>query len=226
MNLASLLSAIENLEQGRRHIVAVAGAPGSGKSTFAEKLEAFLNRHHPDRARILPMDGFHIDDAVLKERGRRPFKGAPDTFDVDGLASTLTRLKENSAREVAVPVFDRDLEVARAAARIVPRQINTVIVEGNYLLVKEDPWNSLRQYFDLTAYIDIPENVLRERLQRRWENYDLSPEEIAAKVESNDIPNGRYVAEYGSVAEYVISDTGWSRTFAPAVNEGSARDAK
>ena len=45
--------------------------------------------------------------------------------------------------------------------------------------------------------LEVPERVL-ERLMARWQHYDLPPEEIAAKVNENDLPNGRYViAESG-----------------------------
>ena len=44
----------------------------------------------------------------------------------------------------------------------------------------------------------MPEQVLEQRLTARWQHYELPPEEIAAKVNENDLPNGRYViAESG-----------------------------
>jgi len=75
----------------RRQLVALAGPPASGKSTLARQLVAQLNQRHPKRAAIVPMDGFHFDDAVLAARGDLPRKGAPHTFDVGGLAHLLGR---------------------------------------------------------------------------------------------------------------------------------------
>jgi len=72
-------SALSLLDQPGRRFLAIAGAPGSGKSTTAETLLETLDRAAPGMAAILPMDGFHYDDAILHERGRRPWKGAPDT---------------------------------------------------------------------------------------------------------------------------------------------------
>ena len=83
-------------EQGpARRIVAVAGAPGSGKSSFAERLRDRLDGRVA--AQVLAMDGFHYDDLVLEARGHRARKGAPHTFDVDGLAATLARLPPTTA---------------------------------------------------------------------------------------------------------------------------------
>jgi len=84
-------------------IVAIAGPPGTGKSTLSEALAARL----PGMAAVLPMDGFHFDDLHLVPAGLRPRKGAPETFDVGGLAHVLRRLRARDEEFVAVPVFDR-----------------------------------------------------------------------------------------------------------------------
>ena len=127
-----------------RRLVAIAGAPGSGKSTLAERLVEDLNAAAPATAAVLPMDGYHYDDAVLIARGLRARKGAPDTFDVAGFGYMLARLKRNDEPEVAVPVFDRDLEISRGSARMIPQEVRVLVVEGNYLLLDRAPWSALR----------------------------------------------------------------------------------
>ena len=179
------------LAEGRgRRLVAVAGPPGSGKSTLVAAIEARLNRDAPGRAVTVPMDGFHYDDAALDALGLRPRKGAPETFDVAGLAAVLRRLRARGEPWVAVPVFDRGLELARAAARLVPREAEVVLVEGNYLLLDAPPWDALPR-FDLSVRIAVPEVELRRRLRARWAG--LPEAEIARRVEENDLPNGRLV---------------------------------
>ena len=108
--LADLLIARSN---DSRLVAAVAGAPGSGKSTLAEKLVAEIETRRPGMAAILPMDGYHYDDVLLDRMGRRARKGAPDTFDVGGYRHMLQRLRADNEAAVAVPVFDRDIEIAR-----------------------------------------------------------------------------------------------------------------
>lgn len=189
---------------GRRRIVAIAGAPGSGKSTLAERLVARLNEGAEGSAALLPMDGYHYDDCILIERGSRSRKGAPETFDVLGLFHMLDRLKRNHEDEIAVPVFDRDLEISRAAARTIPRAVRALIVEGNYLLLDEAPWSRLRAMFDMTVAVDAPEDILRQRLIERWQGYGLTSQEIKAKVEGNDLHNGRYVLSKSRPADYVL----------------------
>jgi len=176
-----------------RLIVAIAGAPGSGKSTVADALAERLNASAEGTAAVLPMDGFHYDDLYLVPAGLRPRKGAPDTFDVGGLRHLLQRLRKRDEPFVAVPVFDRTLEIARAGARLVPAGVQVIVVEGNYLLLARGDWPSLRPMFDLTVMVDVPEALLRARLTARWQHYQLTPAEILAKLEDNDLPNGRLI---------------------------------
>jgi pantothenate kinase len=150
------------------------------------------------------MDGYHYDDRVLIDRGLRARKGAPETFDGLGLFHMLDRLKRNEEDEVAVPVFDRDLEIARAGARIIPRGVRWLIVEGNYLLLDDAPWSRLRPMFDVTVAVEASEDTLRRRLVGRWRGYGLSPSEIEAKVEGNDLPNARAVVSRSGPADFVL----------------------
>jgi pantothenate kinase len=208
MTLDDLVRRAAAFDPSRRVIVAIAGAPASGKSTLAELLVTRLNETAPGCAALLPMDGYHYDDRVLNERGLRARKGAPDTFDVLGLLHMLGRLKSNQEDEIAVPVFDRDLEIARAGARMIRSGARVLIVEGNYLLLDQQPWSRLSAMFDVTVMVDAPEELLRKRLVERWRGYELAPAEVDAKVEGNDLPNGRYVVTNSKPADFVLSAQG------------------
>lgn len=185
-------------------IAAIVGAPGSGKSTFAEWLADELNAQKHGRAAVLPMDGYHYDDQLLKQMGRLKFKGASDTFDVHGLRHMLFRLRENKEDEVAVPVFDREIEIARSGARLISRSTEIILVEGNYLLLNDRPWNSLREFFDITVFLKVDEEVLLARLRNRWEKLGLDEDAIQHKLNNNDMPNGRFVSENSRAADFVV----------------------
>jgi pantothenate kinase len=204
MGLENLAKRLMALGEGRRAICAIAGAPGSGKSTLAERLVERLNQDTPGIAALLPMDGYHFDDLYLVPAGLRPRKGAPETFDVGGLRHMLVRLQANEEDAVAVPVFDRDIEIARAGARLIPSSVRVIVCEGNYLLLDRAPWNTLRPLFDVTVMIEVSEEELRRRLTQRWEGYRLTPEEIAWKLDGNDLPNGRAVVADSAPADVVI----------------------
>ncbi len=174
-----------------RIIVALAGPPGAGKSTLSERLLAALPR---GEAALVPMDGFHFDNAVLDRMGLRQRKGAPETFDCAGLAATLQRIRSGKG-PVAVPVFDREADLARAGAAIVPADARFVLVEGNYLLLDRAPWSELAPLFDLTIFIDVPLAELERRLLTRWTDLGRSKQAAHAWVEGNDLPNARLVVE-------------------------------
>ena len=157
-----------------RFLVALAGPPGAGKSTLAAELVGLLGAG----AKAVPMDGFHFDDAVLLARGARGRKGAPDTFDAAGFFHLLRRLRVED--EVAIPLFDRDLEISRAGADIVRVDDRVLVVEGNYLLLNEAPWPEAAGLFDLTVWIEVPEAELERRLLARWAHFGKSPEAARA----------------------------------------------
>lgn len=195
--------ALTLLDRPGRRFLAIAGAPGSGKSTLAAQLCDGVNAAAPGMAAILPMDGFHYDDAILEDMQRRPWKGAPDTFDVGGLISVITRLRAQDDA-VAVPVFDRNLEISRGSARLIKPEVPLIIFEGNYLLLQDLPWSGLAPLFDLSVIIDVPEAVLAKRLRARWAHYAMQDADIMRKLEDNDLPNGRNVRKNSRAADYVM----------------------
>ncbi len=199
-----LAAAIVRGAETGRSVIAIVGAPGSGKSTLAERLASQINGMAPGSAAVLPMDGYHFDDRVLISRGLKARKGAPETFDVGGLLHMLHRLKCNEEDEIAVPVFDRALEISPAGALLIPRSVRHLIVEGNYLLLDRPPWRGLCALFDITVAVVVPEKVLRQRLTDRWQSYGLALEEIEAKVETNDLPNGRLVLSNSVPADFIL----------------------
>lgn len=189
-----------------RVVAAIAGAPGSGKSTVAERIVDDLNARQAGVAAVLPMDGYHYDDLYLVPAGLRPRKGAPDTFDVGGLYHTLKRIRARDEDFVAVPVFDRDIEIARAGARMIGADVPIIVVEGNYLLLGAEPWARLRPMFDVAVLVDVPEPVLRERLRARWVHYGLTQAEIDWKLDGNDLPNGRMVMAGSTGEDFRLSN--------------------
>lgn len=185
-------------------MIAIAGPPGSGKSTLAEALVPLINGNkNSEAATILPMDGFHLDNNILDARDIRDRKGAPHTFDAEGFIELVKRIATTDAT-VAVPVFDRQLDLARAGARIIQPSSKIIIVEGNYLLLNQPPWTELAGLFDYRFYLDVPETVLIQRLTQRWLDHNHTAEDALARAESNDLPNARLVATHRLDADEVI----------------------
>lgn len=200
--IAALASAIfKKAGHKPRFVVAIAGPPGSGKSTLAERLVALFP---DDSAAVVPMDGFHFDDRVLIAQGIRNRKGAPETFDYHGFEALIRRIRANET-DIAIPVFDRSVELSRAGAAVIAQSTRFVIVEGNYLLLDEDPWKRLDGLFDLSIYLDVPKDELERRLRGRWDEHGKTPEEARAWIAGNDMPNIERVIARRRPADMVIA---------------------
>lgn len=195
---------IDRAGDRNRFLVAIAGPPGAGKSTLADELSTAL-KMLGQSAEVLPVDGFHMDDGVLRAKGLLTRKGAPETFDVRGFLDIIRAVKTTEG-EVLVPVFDRSRELAVAAARIIDASTRFVLTEGNYLLLDRNPWSALEGEFDYSILISPPVATLEERLMDRWRGYGFSEEAARAKTEENDLKNGALIREHCRKADVILTD--------------------
>ncbi|WP_375256353.1 nucleoside/nucleotide kinase family protein [Yoonia sp.] len=185
-----------------RYLVGIAGAPGSGKSTLSAELARRLNAQGR-KSVVVPMDGFHLDNAILDTRGLRPRKGAPETFDAPGFLRLIRALKTGD--EVFAPVFDRTRDIAIAGAVAVPAAAKVVIVEGNYLMFDEAPWRELAQLWDMSARVNVPMPELRARLIHRWLSLNHSSAVATRRAEGNDIPNAQRVIDQALPCDFDVN---------------------
>ena len=190
--------------QPGRAVLGITGPPGAGKSTLTDALLAELG---PDVAH-LPMDGFHLADAQLDRLGLRDRKGAPETFDVDGYAAALSRLHSSPDSVLYVPGFERDLEQPIAAAVAIPPSARLVITEGNYLLLADNGWEHVRPLLAECWYVDLADDVRRERRVRRHEAFGKSPDAAREWVERSDEANARLVSAARDAADLIVRADG------------------
>lgn len=188
-------------------VVGIAGPPASGKSTLAEAVVAHLNKasgEASDIAILVPMDGYHLDNGLLKKRGLLARKGAPETFNATGFCNDVAQIKTASS-DAYFPCFDRSRDIAIANAICVPPEVKVVVVEGNYLLLKNKPWIGLKDLFAVTVFLSPGLEVLKGRLQRRWIDHGLSVDLANERTMENDLPNAELVLQQSAFADIVLT---------------------
>lgn len=193
---------------GRRVIAFLAAPPATGKSTLLQFLERLV-REHADLTQMqaLGMDGFHYPNRYLEthtilrdgvERPLKSIKGAPETFDVPALAAKLRAAKNG---RTLFPVYDRRIHDVVPDALTVDAPI--LLIEGNWLLLDEEPWRGLRPLADYSVRIDAPAAFLRDRLIARKVQGGLSEAEATAFCEASDARNVERFAAHAGAADEV-----------------------
>ena len=174
----------------RRIFVFLAAPPGTGKSTLAALVRERVRHLDCDTVGI---DGFHHPQSYLDSHyldlptGRTPLssiKGAPETFDVDGLRGRLAAARDH---DVSWPVYDRTLHDVVADGRRLTAGL--VLVEGNWLLLDETGWSDLADFSDFNIFIEAAPEQLRDRLVDRKIRGGLSRPDAEAFYRRSDGPN-------------------------------------
>ena len=195
--LQALAAQLQNTPS--RRIIGLVGVPGSGKSTLAARWCREINAQHgPHAMAVLGMDGFHLTRAQLAQmpdpEAAFARRGAPWTFDAPALAARLQLLRDNQ-QSVAWPDFQHEIgDPIENAIHIAP-DVRLVLIEGLYLLHCDDGWDAVSRQFDAVWYLDTPLEIALERLlQRHMSAWQISREEAARRIESNDCLNAEIVA--------------------------------
>ena len=177
----------------RQIFVGIAGTPGSGKSFIADEVRDVINDcnnyGNKELCVIIPMDGYHLSRAQLKDRVERGalFKteesgvveykqmsydqlmqrrGAPFTFWPEKLIHDLQSARNTG--EGSFPAYVREKhDPVPDQVKISPRN-RIILVEGLYLLSFEDPdWQPLEEIWDDRWYVDVSMAETRRRLIHR-----------------------------------------------------------
>ena len=206
-----------------RVFIALAGLPGSGKSTVAAQLADAVNAEAGPGAMVaLGMDGFHLTRAQLAQfpdpEAAFERRGAPWTFDALALAVRLRDMGASASLQrgaptqpaaslpsVSWPGFDHGVGDPQADAVQVPPQTRLVLVKGLYLLHSGHGW-AVSDLFDELWFLDVPMDVAADRLLRRHMAANRQSREVALqRLARNDSLNGGIVQASRARAQWLLA---------------------
>ena len=200
----------EEGEEGKgkgRYILAIAGCPGSGKSTLSKRLCNKIKSRGIE-AVVVPMDGFHYYrkelDQMLNPELAHKRRGAHWTFDSEAFVDAVLSVSEPNS-EASFPSFDHAIGDPAPGEVVVTSEHQVVIVEGLYLFLDVPPWNKLLSVYDKKCFIRCPIGLALKRVMHR-KVHTLGMEEKVAKnqVEQNDKKNAITVWKSRNRAEFFI----------------------
>ena len=201
-----LASYLRNMKvaAGEKYWIGLAGSPGSGKSTLAAALKERLG----SLLTVIPMDGYHFYRMELDQMADPAYahvrRGAPFTFNASKFVSDLK--DAHLAGEGIFPGFDHGVGDPVAGEICMDKQATFVLVEGNYLLINQEPWTELyNDVFDETWFIQVSLEESNERVFNRHLGNGLTVQQAKSRVESNDSLNAALIlAESPSRAQRII----------------------
>ena len=195
-----------------RIVIAIAGAPGCGKSAITLTLASLLNVFtRPGLATVIGLDGWHYPNAYLDNhwvlhRGEslrlRDIKGAPETFDVETFKRQLLQIRQTG--QAKFPIYSRKAHDPIPNSGQVTLANRVIILEGNYLLMDEDPWRQLLPQYDMRVFIDAEEDVFTHALAERHLRGGRSPEQIEKQLLRVDLPNAARVYDHRVRPDLII----------------------
>lgn len=193
-------------QKNKRVIIFLAAPPGAGKSTLSLFIESLC-----EEIQALSLDGFHYPQHYLDTHTieinhqtilMKNVKGRAETFDVEAFKECLKSINGDACWW---PIYDRNLHDVIANQIQITKPI--VLIEGNWLLLNEKPWNDLVKYADFTMFIHAESEVLRQRLIARKMRGGLTYDEAVHFYESSDAYNCDRVMKHRLPADIEINES-------------------
>jgi len=219
--------------RSQRYLIAIAGIPGSGKTTLSTTLAARLNSLHLQKspgtassgngiAAAIPMDGYHLTRAQLDalpdpETGHKR-RGAAFTFDGEKYLELVKKLREPLLPETTTlhaPSFDHEIKDPVENDIAISPSVRICVFEGNYCALSSSPWKEAAEIMDEVWLFSVDFAVAKKRLIRRHVEAGIAEneEEAARRADENDLVNGKEIVENRVKVDEIIEsreDEDWA----------------
>ena len=198
-----------------RQLIAIAGPPGCGKSSFAAVLSLVTNTLcRQEMCAVIGQDGWHypnqfLDSHLIPKDERmiplRLIKGAPETFDVEGLLACLLRIKTQD--EVNFPIYSREQHEPLPGAGRINLEHRIILLEGNYLLLDRPGWREIHALTDRSIFLTAPVNAILAGLRERHLRGGKDPQSMENHLRTVDLPDIQIVMQFSKSADILVEKT-------------------
>ncbi|KAH0838852.1 P-loop containing nucleoside triphosphate hydrolase protein [Lanmaoa asiatica] len=226
---AQRVSAVDRLARNpvpttARLLIAIAGVPASGKTSFAARLVQRINallKTHPSpsqsesEAILIGVDGWHLTraqlDAMDDPKRAHDRRGIHWTFDAPAYVDFVARLRhsfptDHSDPDIYAPSFDHALKDPTPDAVVIKPSHRIVVIEGLYTMLDIDPWRRAAAQMDERWWVHIDPARAKTRLVKRHVQTGIAKDmdEAVWRAENNDEDNGRFISRNLFAVTYTI----------------------
>jgi pantothenate kinase len=195
-----------------RFVIGIGGPPACGKSAFTSLLSAVCCAvAAAPIAAAVSLDGWHypnqyLDTHTLVRNGvevpLRRVKGGPASFD-SGAALAFLKLIRTEPR-LAYPTYSRILHDPLPDGAWIEPHHHLILMEGNYLLVDQAPWDAFAALFDLSIFLTAPRAELIHSLRERHLRGGKDSAAVEKHMQFSDYPNMDLITQHSRAADITV----------------------
>ncbi|KAH9902107.1 P-loop containing nucleoside triphosphate hydrolase protein [Xylariomycetidae sp. FL2044] len=192
-------------QRQKRCLVALAGGPGSGKSTIAAAISDRVSKQHV-KCQTVSIEGFMKPQSQLSEAQMRR-RGAIETFDGEAVLRMFKTLRERGpGHELRAPSFDEEKRDPVPDDQLIEADTEAVIFEGIYMLADEPPWKEIEKLVDEKWYIHVRPELSRQRVADRRVGKGIceTKEEALKQYDESDGLNNDYIGKHRVHTDVII----------------------
>jgi len=135
-------------------LISITGGSGSGKTYLANQL---VNNYGNNKISIIQVDSYYKDlkHLTMNQREKNNFDH-PNAFDFSLLHKHLSKF--NKSTIIEIPSYDYKTHT-RNIKKLKIKKTPIIIIEGIFSTY----YKKIREMIDLNVFLDIPENIRKER---------------------------------------------------------------